>query len=55
MVNDPTSLNNLKTKIDDLDVCRLKIVPVDLKKIKWCSEQKKLSKTQNSTCSYESK
>ena len=29
----PTSLNNLKTKIDDLDVTKLKTVPVDFKKL----------------------
>ena len=33
MVNVPTGLNNLKTKVDDLDVGKLKTVPVDLKKI----------------------
>ena len=33
LVNVPTSLNNLKTKVDDLDVRKLKIVPVDLKKL----------------------
>ena len=27
----PTSLNNLKTKVDNLDVDKLKTVPVDLK------------------------
>ena len=32
-VNVPTSLNNFKTKADDLYVGRLKIVPADLKKI----------------------
>ena len=30
-VNDPISLNNLKAKVDDLDVAKLKIVLVDLK------------------------
>ena len=29
----PTSLNNLKTKIDDLDIGKLKTVPVNLKKV----------------------
>ena len=29
----PTSLNNLKIKVDDLDVGKLKTVPVDLKKL----------------------
>ena len=33
MVNVPTSLNNLKTKLDDIDVGKLKPVPVDLKKL----------------------
>ena len=33
MFNVPTSLNNLKTKVDDLDVDKLKTVPVDLKKL----------------------
>ena len=33
LVNVPTSLNNLKTKEDDLDACKLKTVPVDLKKL----------------------
>ena len=32
LVNVPTSLNNLKTKVDDLDASQLKAVPVDLKK-----------------------
>ena len=33
MINVPTSLDNLKTKLDDLDVGKLKNVPVDLKKL----------------------
>ena len=33
LTNIPTSLNNLKTKVDDLVVSKLKIVPVDLKKL----------------------
>ena len=33
LVNVLTSLNNLKTKVDDLDVAKLKTVPVDLKKL----------------------
>ena len=32
--NVPTGLNTLKTKVDGLDVGKLKTVPVDLKKIK---------------------
>ena len=31
MVNLPTSLNHLKTNVDDLDVVKLRTVPVDLK------------------------
>ena len=31
VVNVPTSLNNLKTKVDDLDVGNRKTVPIDLK------------------------
>ena len=41
LVNFPSGLNNLKTKVDDLNVCKLKTVPMDLKK---------LLKIQNSTC-----
>ena len=41
LVNFRNGLNNLKTKVDDLNVCKLKTVPMDLKK---------LLKIQNSTC-----
>ena len=33
LVNIPSSLNNLKIKGDDLDVGKLKTVPIDLKKL----------------------
>ena len=33
MVNVPTGLNNLKTKVDDLNVRKLKTVLVDLNKL----------------------
>ena len=33
LVNVPTSLNNLRAKVDDLDVPKLKTAPVDLKKL----------------------
>ena len=33
MVNVPTSLNNLKAKVDDLGVGKVKTVPVELKKL----------------------
>ena len=32
LVNVPTSLNNLKTKVDDLDLGKLKTVLIELKK-----------------------
>ena len=41
LVNFRSGLNNLKTKVDDLNVSKLKTVPMDLKK---------LLKIQNSTC-----
>ena len=31
-INVPTTLNNLKTKVNNLDVDKLKTVPIDLKK-----------------------
>ena len=46
LVNVPTGLNNLKTKIGDLDVGKFKTVPLDLRKL---IDAKKLLKTQNST------
>ena len=33
LVNIPTSLNNLKTKVHDLDLGKFKTVPVDFKKL----------------------
>ena len=33
MINIKTCLNNLKTKVDDLDADKLKTAPVDLKQI----------------------
>ena len=39
MFNVPTGLINLKTKVDDLDVDKLKTVPLGLKKL---SDVKKL-------------
>ena len=37
LTNDRTSLNNLKTKVNNLDAGKLKTAPVDLKIIKWYS------------------
>ena len=39
LVNAATSLNKLKTKVDDLDVGILKTVRVEFKKIEWCIRQ----------------
>ena len=47
LVNVRTSLNNLKTKVDDSNVGKLKIVSVDLKKLSDVVD--KLQKTQTST------
>ena len=47
LVGVPTSLNNLKTKINDLDVYKLKTVPLDLKKV-IDVVSKQVAKTQNS-------
>ena len=33
LVSFPTSLNNSKTKLNDLDVAKLKTVPINLKKL----------------------
>ena len=44
LVNVPTSLNNLKIKVDDLDVGQSRTVPIDMKKVKWCSEERNCEK-----------
>ena len=49
MVNLPTSLNNLKAKVDDLDVGKLKIVPVDLKKLSDVVDNEVVKKTKFNT------
>ena len=33
MINTPTGLNDLKTKVYDLDLVKVKTVPIDLKKL----------------------
>ena len=45
MVNVSTGLNNFKTKIDDLDVGELKIVPTDFKKLCDVVSKEVLKKT----------
>ena len=49
LVNFPTGLNDLKTKIDDSDVDKLKTVLVDLKKLSDAVSNKVIKKKQNST------
>ena len=44
-----TSLNNLKTKVDDLDVSELKTVPIDLKKLNDVVENQVLKNTNFNT------
>ena len=46
-INVPTSLNNLKTKINGLDAGKLKTYPVDLKKLNDVVDNE-LVKKQNS-------
>ena len=48
MVNVPTSLINLKSKVNDLDVGNLKTVPAELKKLIDVVDNE-VVKTQNST------
>ena len=45
----PTSLNSLNAKVDDLDVGKLKTVPVDLKKVSDVVKLMKLLRIQNLT------
>ena len=45
LVNVLTSLNNLKTKVDDLDVGKLKTLPVDLKKLTYVVEKQAVKNT----------
>ena len=45
MANVSTSLNNLKAKVDDLDVGKLKTVPIDLKKLSDVVDKEVVKKT----------
>ena len=49
LVNALTSLYNLKTNIDDLDVGKLKPVPVDLKKLSNAVDEKSVKNTKFNT------
>ena len=48
LVNVPTSLNNSKKRVDDLNFGKLKTVPVDLKKLSDTVDNE-VVKIQNST------
>ena len=37
LINVRKTLNNSKKMVDDLDVVKLKNIPIDLKKGNWCS------------------
>ena len=45
MVNIPTTLNNLKIKVGDLDVGKLKTVTIDLKKLSDVVDKKAVKNT----------
>ena len=49
MVNVLTSLNNLKTKVDDLDVGKLKTIHTDLKKLSNVVDNQVVKKTKINT------
>ena len=49
LVNVPTSLNNLKTKADYLDIGKLKAALVDLKKLSDAVDNKVLKNTKFNT------
>ena len=49
LTNFPTSLNNLETDVDDLDVGRLKTVPVGLKKLSDVLENEIVKSTKFNT------
>ena len=45
LVNVTTVLSNLKTNVNDLDIGKLTIVPIDLKTLKRCNEYEVVKKT----------
>ena len=48
LVNAPSSLNNLRAKLDDLDVEKLKTAPVDFKELSDVVSNEVVKKTKNS-------
>ena len=55
MVNVTTGLNNLKTKVDDLDVDQLKSLPTELKKLGDLVSKEVVKKDSEQQTKYESK
>ena len=49
LVNVQTSLNNLKTKVDDLDVGKVKTDPIDLKRLSDVVDNKVAKYTESNT------
>ena len=49
MINAPTSFNNLKAKVDDLDVGKLKTPPADVKKLSDVVENEVVKNTKFKT------
>ena len=47
--NVPNSLNNIKTKVDNLDVGKLKTVPVDMKKLSDAVDNEAVKNTKFNT------
>ena len=45
----PTSWNNLKTKVDDLDVAKFKNIPIDIKKLNDVVDNKVVKNTKFNT------
>ena len=48
-MNVPVILNNLKTKVDDLDVGNLKTVPIDLQKLSDVVDNNVVKNTKSNT------
>ena len=48
-MNVPVSLNNLKIKVDDLDVGNLKTVPIDLKNLSDVVDNNVVKNTKSNT------
>ena len=55
LANVPTSSNNLKTKVGDLDVGKLKTVTVDLKMVSDAVDNEVIENTKFNTVNTESK